>query len=66
MAWKDNSLGHILEKWGFFFYFYFVAEYFLDIFSEPPKSMFTNKLRNCSFLTKLHKNNRPSVSFYNE
>ena len=30
----------------------FVMPYFVDIFSEPPKSLFTNKFRNCSIFDK--------------
>ena len=26
----------------------FVTQYFVDIFSEPPKSLLTKKFRNCS------------------
>ena len=35
------------------FFLDFVMQYFVDIFSEPPKSLFTNKFR--TFLTNCHK-----------
>ena len=47
---KENSLGHILEKCGVFSDF--VTQYFVDIFSESPKSFFTNKFRNCSIFNE--------------
>ena len=50
MVGKDNFLGRILEKWGVVLDF--VTQYFAGIFSEPPKSLFTNKLRNCSIFDK--------------
>ena len=63
MVWKENSLGHILEKWGVFSDF--VTQYFVDIFSESPTSFFS-RINSviAQFSTKRHKNNRPSVSFY--
>ena len=62
MLWKENSLGHILEKWGVVFDF--VTQYFVDIFSELPKSFFSQINSGIAqFLTKRHKNTRPSVSF---
>ena len=61
MVQKENSLGHNLEKWGVFFSSDFVTQYFVDIFSEPPKGLCTIKFRNCS---KRHQNNRSSVSFH--
>ena len=65
MVWKENSLGHILEKWGVFSDF--VTQYFVDIFSESLKSFFfTNKFRNCSIFNEASQNNRPSVSFYKD
>ena len=39
----------------------FVTQYFVGTFSEPPKSVFTNKFRNGSIFDKNPKNNRPSV-----
>ena len=38
-----------------------VMQYFVEIFSEPLKRLFTNKFRNCLIFTKCPKNNRPSV-----
>ena len=57
---------HILEKWGVFFSSDFVTLYFVDIFSESPKSFFTNKFRNCSIFNEMSQKNRPSVSFYKD
>ena len=48
---KENSLGHILEEWGFFLDF--VTQYFVDIFIESPKSFFTNKFINCSIFNEM-------------
>ena len=45
----------------------FVTQYFVDIFSESPKKMFSQINSGiASFSTKRHKNNRPSVSFYKD
>ena len=65
MVGMKNSLGHILEKWGVFFSD-FVTQYFVDIFSESPKSFFKNKFRNCSIFNKTSQKNRPSVSVYKD
>ena len=51
MVRKEHSLGDILEKLEFFFGF--DNKIFVDIFSEAPKSLFTNKFRNCSIVDQL-------------
>ena len=41
-----------VKRNGEFFFLDFVTQYFLDIFSEPPKSLFTNKFRICPIYDK--------------
>ena len=60
----ENSLGHILEKWGVFLDS--VTQYVVDIFSEPSKICSQINSGIAQFSTKRHKNNRPSVSFYKD
>ena len=43
--------GQLREIWSFFS-LNFVTKYFVDIFSEPPKSLFNNKFKNCSIFDK--------------
>ena len=47
---KGKLSKTVLEKWGVFSDF--VTQYFVDIFSESPKSFFTNKFRNCSIFNE--------------
>ena len=44
-------------------FFWFHKKYFVDIFSEPPNSLLTNKFRNGSIFHKSLQINRPCVSF---
>ena len=37
---------------SFLFFSDFVTQYFVDIFSESPKSFFRNKFRKCSLLNE--------------
>ena len=40
------------KEMGIFFLLNFLMHYFVGIFSEPPKSLLTNKLRNGSIFDK--------------
>ena len=55
-----------MDTWGVFFSLDFVRQYFVDIFSESPKSFFTINSGIAQFSTKRHINNRPSVTFYKD
>ena len=54
MVWKENSLGHVSDKWEVFLFLFsdYVTQYIVDVFSEPPTSLLTNKFRNASIFHK--------------
>ena len=63
---KGKLSSTYFGEMGSFFSSDFVTQYFVEIFSECPKSFFTNKSGIAQLSTKRHKNNRPSVSFYKD
>ena len=49
---KGKLFRTYFREMGSFFSFDFVKQYFVDIISEPPKSLFTNIFRNCSIFNE--------------
>ena len=62
--WCERKiLQNIFQRNGEFFFQDFVTQYFVDIFSKPPRSCPQIGSGIAQFQTKHHKNNTPSVSF---
>ena len=62
---EKKTLQDMFQMNGDFF-LDFKTQYFVDIFSEPLKSLLTNKIRNCSIFNKNLQNDRSSVLFYKD